>query len=77
MDYLGRAIICSFLNAFLKLLENHALVQLSCNPEPGCHLAPSIFCILSKEIRADLPALAAAYAALSIYYYINHEPSPL
>jgi len=33
MDYLGGAIICSFLNAFLKLLENHALVQLSCNPE--------------------------------------------
>ena len=33
MDYLGRAIICSFLNAFLELLENHALVQLSRNPE--------------------------------------------
>jgi len=76
MDYLGGAIICSFLNAFLKLLENHALIQLSRNPELSCHLAPSVLCILSKEIRAGLPALAAAYAALSIYYYINHQPSP-
>ena len=73
MDYLSRAIICSFLNAFLKLLENHALVQLSRNPELSCHLAPSILYILNKEIRAGFPALAAAYAALSIYYYINHE----
>lgn len=76
MNYLSRAIICSFLNAFLKHLENHALIKLSRSPELGCHLAPSIFCILSKEIRTVFPALAAAYAALSIYYYINHQPSP-
>lgn len=49
MDYLDRAIICSFLNAFLKLLENHALIQFSRDPELSCHLAASIFCILSKS----------------------------
>ncbi len=77
MDYLGRAIIYNFLNTFLKLLESYTFVQLSCYSKLIRYLAPSILCILRKEIRTGFPALTAAYAALSINYYINHGSSSL
>ncbi len=77
MDHLGRTVLYRPFYALLQILESHALIQLSCYPELRGHLTPFILRILLKEIGAGIPALATAYAALSIYYYVDHKITQL
>jgi hypothetical protein len=73
MDHLGRTILCRLLHAFLLILKSHALIIFPCDPKLRSYFAPSVLCVLYKEIRACFPALSAAYAAFSIYYYVKHK----
>lgn len=76
MNHLGRTLLCCLLYALLLILKSHSFVQLSCDSELSSHLASLIIYILLKEIRAGIPALAAAYAARSIYYDVDHKIIP-
>ena len=73
MDHLGRTVFCRLLRALLLILKSHSFILLPCDPKFRSYLTVSVLCILDKEIWAGFPALAAAYAALSIYYYIDHK----
>jgi len=73
MYHLRRTAFSRLLYALLDILESHALVQFSCYSELLYYLAPSVLCILLEEIGTGIPALAAAYAAISIYNYVNHK----
>ena len=73
MSHLRRTAFCRLLYTLLKVLEGHALIQLSGDPELCGHLTPSVLGIRLEETRTSVPALAAAYAALSLYCYSDHE----
>jgi hypothetical protein len=76
MDHLGRTVFCRLLHALLLILKSDTFVLLACDPKLRSYLTVSVLCILYKEIWAGFPALATAYAALSIYYCIDHEIIP-
>ena len=69
----GRDSLLPPFHAFLLIFESHAFILLACDPKLRSYLTLSVLCILNKEIRAGFPALATAYAALSIYYYVDHK----
>ena len=73
MYHLRGTALSRLLDALLKILKSHALIQLTGDPELRSHLTPSVLGILLEETRTSIPALAAAYATLSLYCYSDHE----
>ncbi len=73
MYHLRRTAFSRLLYALFYILKSHAFVRFSCYSELLCYLTPSILCILLEEIGTGIPALATAYAALSIYNYVDHK----
>jgi len=73
MHHLRRTVFSRLLHALLDILKSYTLVQFSRYSELLCYLAPSVLCILLEEFGTGIPALAAAYAAISIYYYVDHK----
>lgn len=65
-DHLGRTLLCHLLGAFLLILKSDSLIQLPGDAVLLGNLTFAILFTLIEEIGAVPPALAAAYAALSI-----------
>jgi hypothetical protein len=65
-DHLRGTLLCHLLCAFLLILKSDSFIQLPGDAKLLGNLTFAILFILNEEIRAVPPALAAAYAALSI-----------
>ena len=64
--HLRGTLLCRLLCAFLLILKSDSFIQLPGDAKLLGNLTFAILFILNEEIRAVPPALAAAYAALSI-----------
>ena len=65
-DHLSGTFLCRLLGAFLLIFKSDSLIQLPSDAKLLGDLTFAILFALNEEIGAGRPALAAAYATLSI-----------